>query len=514
MRRVSTVTVILPTHGGDQGIPLVLRDLAVAAFALDARGVRLDVLLLEDPAGDAGESASKAAAEYGLDLTRASAPPDVAGAYLAGFRKVVEQNEADLVVTLDASGRHDPMQIPHLIDELARTGADVVIGSRWAKGSGTPGLSFRRWLRGRLASMAFRVLTGAGTVQDATTSFRVARLEVVRNFTNSLEDGQGPLNGYTVQTSFVAFSIARGYLVVEGPIIYRFAQAGEDRVRPGEIADFAPHLLAQRGQARRVRTRRLSVEGRSFTSEHFGAAQDIERLGTATRFFDWVLDEFDPYLRGNVLEVGAGLGVITRRLVERYPDLTLVALEPADNVFGDLRSYAALTPQVTAEQTTLADYPLKPEERFDAVVYLNVLEHIDDDARELRLAADALRPGGALLVFGPAMERLYSELDYQAGHYRRYHIRRLRMLITAAGLEVVRARYFDVLGVLPYFVVYRVLGRREISGSSLWGYDRVLVPLSRTIQRAVPFPPMGKNVIAVAIKTVAGDSWSDPDGRA
>jgi hypothetical protein len=61
-------------------------------------------------------------------------------------------------------------------------------------------------------------------------------------------------------------------------------------------------------------------------------------------------------------------------------------------------------------------------------------------------------------------------------------------------------RYFDVLGVLPYLVVYRLLGHREISGSSLWGYDRVLVPLSRLIQRAFPHPPLGKNVIAIAVK--------------
>jgi SAM-dependent methyltransferase len=114
------------------------------------------------------------------------------------------------------------------------------------------------------------------------------------------------------------------------------------------------------------------------------------------------------------------MGTITRRLVDRYPDLTLVALEPADNVFADLSAYAALNPRVTALQTTLADYQPEPGERFDAILYLNVLEHIDDDAEELRLAAAALRPGGAVLVFGPAMERLYSELDYRAGHYRRY----------------------------------------------------------------------------------------------
>jgi SAM-dependent methyltransferase len=217
-------------------------------------------------------------------------------------------------------------------------------------------------------------------------------------------------------------------------------------------------------------------------------------------FFDWVLDVFDPYLRGRVLEVGAGLGTITRLLVDRYPDLSIVALEPAANVFADLESYAALTPRVAACRQTLAEYEPDPGNGFDAVVYLNVLEHIADDAQELRLAAEALRPGGALLVFGPALEWLYSELDYRAGHYRRYGLRGLRALATEAGFEVVSARYFDVLGVVPYLVVYRLLRHDDISGSTLWGYDRVVVPLSRLIQRVLRNPPLGKNVIVIAVK--------------
>jgi hypothetical protein len=170
-----------------------------------------------------------------------------------------------------------------------------------------------------------------------------------------------------------------------------------------------------------------------------------------------VLDEFDPYLRGRLLEVGAGLGTITRKLVDRYPELSIVALEPAENVFADLESYAALTPRVTARRQTLAEY-------------------------------------------GPDLEWLYSELDYRAGHYRRYSLRRLRALASAAGLEVASGRYFDVLGVLPYLVVYRWSRHADIAGSTLWGYDRVVVPLSRLVQRAVRHPPLGKNVILVAVK--------------
>jgi SAM-dependent methyltransferase len=496
MKRPESATVVLPAYGVADAIATVVRDLAVAAYALRPRGLHLDVLLLHGD-DDVAATAVKTAAELDLPLTTVPGPVSGPGAaYLLGFQRVVGEGRADLVITLDANGRHDATQIPHLIDQLMADDLDVIIGSRWTRGSGTPGLSLSRWVLGRLANLAFRRLTGTRAIADATTSFRVARLPVVRDF----DFGGIALTSHSVQTAFVAMAVARGYRVGEAAIIYRPAAGGGGGLRGRDVAAFARQLAALREQVDRTRQRRLSTAGRTFTDDHFGAAQDLERLGTAKHFFDWVLDVFDPYLRGRVLEVGAGLGTITRMLVDRYPDLSVVALEPAANVFADLESYAALTPRVAACRQTLAEYEPDPGNGFDAVVYLNVLEHIADDAQELRLAAEALRPGGALLVFGPALEWLYSELDYRAGHYRRYGLRGLRALATEAGFEVVSARYFDVLGVVPYLVVYRLLRHDDISGSTLWGYDRVVVPLSRLIQRVLRNPPLGKNVIVIAVK--------------
>jgi 2-polyprenyl-3-methyl-5-hydroxy-6-metoxy-1,4-benzoquinol methylase len=497
MRRLESATVVLPAYGVIDSVATVVRDLAVAAYALRPRGLHLDVLLLHD-GEEVAAVATKTAVELGLSLITAPGPASGPGeAYLVGFQRVVGEGRADLVITLDANGRHDATQIPHLVDQLIADDLDLIIGSRWTRGSGTPGLSPSRWVLGRLANLAFRRLTGTRAIADATTSFRVARLPVVRDF----DFGGIPLTSHSVQTAFVAMAVARGYRVGEAAIIYRPSVGGGGGLRGADVASFARQLLALRGQVDRTRQRRLSSAGRRFSDEHFGAAQDLERLGTAKHFFDWVLDEFDPYLRGRLLEVGAGLGTITRKLIDRYPELSIAALEPAENVFADLESYAALTPRVTARRQTLVEYEPDQAGGYDAVLYLNVLEHIADDAQELHLAARVLRPGGALLVFGPALEWLYSELDYRAGHYRRYSLRRLRALASAAGFEVVSCRYFDVLGVLPYLVVYRLSRHDDIAGSTLWGYDRVVVPLSRLIQRAVPHPPLGKNVILVAVKT-------------
>jgi SAM-dependent methyltransferase len=479
----------------EDAIGAVVRDLAVASYALQARGIDVDVLLLDG--GAHKETASKVAAELGLTLTAVPGPESGPGeAFLEGLRRVAETGSADLVVTLDANGRHDPAQIPGLIDHLIQRKSHVIIGSRWTRGSGTPGLSFGRWILGRAANLAFRLVTRSPKIGDATTSFRVARVDIIP----SLDLTQMPIDTYGVHTTFVAKAIGQGYRVGEAPIIYRESIGGGGGLTLRDVGTFTSHLFALREEAGRIRQRRLSPAGRAFDVEHFGAEDDLECLAASKYFFEWVLEEFDPYLRGHVLEVGAGTGTITRKLVERAPDVSVVSLEPADNLFATLDAYAALTDRVTAQKGTLDDLRGQFEGVFDAVLYVNVLEHIADDRREVRLAANALKPGGALLVFGPALEALYSPLDHKAGHYRRYSLPHLRSIVEEAGLHLVSLRYFDVLGVLPYLVVYRWLHRTDISSSSIWGYDRLIVPVSRLIQRILRQPPAGKNVILVAVK--------------
>ena len=63
-----------------------------------------------------------------------------------------------------------------------------------------------------------------------------------------------------------------------------------------------------------------------------------------------------------------------------------------------------------------------------------------------------------------------------------------------------KACYFDILGVPPYYLVYKLLRQTEISGSTMWGYDWVVVPVSRLLQHVLRRPPLGKNVILVATK--------------
>ncbi len=229
--------------------------------------------------------------------------------------------------------------------------------------------------------------------------------------------------------------------------------------------------------------------------QHY-AGKDLEAMSFARNYHRWILDEFSPWLSGHVAEIGAGSGDFSRLLLAA-PIERLVAFEPSATMYPLLD--AALRHEPRARCVNGYFEPRHLPDPLDAAVYVNVLEHIADDAGELARAHAALKPGGHLLVFVPALSWLYSNFDKEVGHVRRYTRRSLVSCVTGAGFDVVRARYFDIACVLPWYINFVLLGRTMgATGVSL--YDRVVVPVMRRIEHVVP-PPLGKNILMVARRT-------------
>ena len=220
--------------------------------------------------------------------------------------------------------------------------------------------------------------------------------------------------------------------------------------------------------------------------------KELEAMAFAANYHRWIVQELAPYLAGDVAEVGAGIGSVSALLLEQ-PIARLVAYEPSSNMYPALS--AALRGQTRAEARN-EFFGRRADESFDTVAYINVLEHIEDDAAELARARERIRPGGHLLVFVPALSWLMSAFDRGIGHYRRYSRGPLTALARGAGFEVVKARYFDVAGVLPWYVNF-VLLKRGLGGAGVSLYDSLVVPPMRVVERIVA-PPLGKNLLLVA----------------
>jgi len=229
------------------------------------------------------------------------------------------------------------------------------------------------------------------------------------------------------------------------------------------------------------------------------AGRDLEAMDFAQRYHRWILDEFRPFLGKTIAEVGAGSGGFSELLLNE-PIERLVAIEPSARMLGILERRLGSDERLVTERAILAEVAEAYTGKVDTLVYVNVLEHIQDDRAELSLAHGTLRPGGHVCIFVPALPWLYSEFDRSIGHHRRYWKEELIGKVGAAGFEVRKARYFDFAGVLPWFVVYRLLGRTLASGH-VQHYDRYVVPVMRRLEGAIT-PPIGKNVLLVARKPV------------
>jgi SAM-dependent methyltransferase len=227
---------------------------------------------------------------------------------------------------------------------------------------------------------------------------------------------------------------------------------------------------------------------------HAYEGRDLEAMAYARNYHDWIGAEFRDAMRGDIAEVGAGDGRFALRILAAGPR-SLTLFEPSKDMYARQPDVLGAAPAVRRENATLAERAHEFRGAFDSVIYNNVLEHVADDAGELRLVRESLRAGGAVRIFVPALPMLMSDFDRSLGHFRRYTKPGLKALVERAGFRIERLHYLDAPGVLPWLVVMR-WGRGRLSQRKVQAYDR-LVPLMRWSESRVR-PPFGKNLLAVA----------------
>ncbi|HET6317197.1 MAG TPA: class I SAM-dependent methyltransferase [Chloroflexota bacterium] len=222
---------------------------------------------------------------------------------------------------------------------------------------------------------------------------------------------------------------------------------------------------------------------------------ELELFAAAAHWKSYIAAQIRPYLGPEVLEVGAGIGATTRLLCT--PEQTnWLALEPDPSLASE--AVAAFTREPLAAPWKVVAGTLESIDagmRFSSVLYVDVLEHINDDRAELRRAAERLRPGGYLVVLAPAHQWLYSPFDRAIGHCRRYSASILRKA-APPELTPVRMRYLDAVGLLASsgnrFLVRQAMPTR----THIAAWDRVMVPLSRLVDPLLGFT-VGKSVLAI-----------------
>lgn len=224
-------------------------------------------------------------------------------------------------------------------------------------------------------------------------------------------------------------------------------------------------------------------------SSYYG--HDLEAMVVAKNYNRWILEEFSDYLRGHVAEVGAGIGNFSDFLLQ-IPIKELDLFEPSRNMYSILDEKFSSETRVKIHNSFFSG----TKDSFDSVVYCNVMEHIADDFGEIVNVRKYLKHGGHLLIFVPALQLLFSKMDQMIGHHRRYNKKNLVNIVQQAGFEVVKAKYFDLLGIIPWYIFF-VLLKKSYNQKNISLYDKVGIPMTKIIETLIS-PPFGKNLVVVA----------------
>jgi SAM-dependent methyltransferase len=221
---------------------------------------------------------------------------------------------------------------------------------------------------------------------------------------------------------------------------------------------------------------------------------EFAALSEAKNYRAALLREFSEHLSGNVLEVGAGIGQITAELLKNPAIRKLVSIEPDRKFFTRL---SAAFPAHQLVAGTIAD--LKGDESWNAILNVNVLEHIEDDERELAVYRQKLaHEKGTLCLFVPARPEIYAPIDNDFGHFRRYTKAELRRKLEAAGLQILKLRYYNFAGYFAWWLNFCVLKKRGFDLGAVRLFDRVFFPPVHWLESRICPPPIGQSLLAIA----------------
>ena len=389
-------------------------------------------------------------------------------------RTALEHASCEITVIHDADLEYHPKDLIRIVNVFAEEElVDAVYGSRFAGGELRRILLYRHELGNRLLTFLTNLITNLN-LTDMETCYKAVRTTLLKSI--PLES-----NDFRIEPEITIKLAKRRARIFEVPISYSGRTYDEGKKinwRDGFRALFAMLKYATSDQIYKV--------------DPYGSGT-LARLARASKFNAWMADTIRTYCGMRVLEIGSGVGNLTRKLIPRdhyvASDINPLYLEPLTALSSE-KPYLKAT---YCDVTDSASFP-RSDEGFDTVICLNVVEHVEDDLKAMENIRSVLADGGTGIVLVPNGPWNFGTLDEVLGHHRRYTKETLRKLGEDSGFVVEKLIEFNRIGTPAWFLNGRILRRRVFGLFQVWMLN-LLTPVFRIVDPVLPFPPLSLIVI-------------------
>lgn len=460
------LSILVAAYNEDETLAACME--AVRAAPLPA-GLEREILIVDDGSRDrTWQVAQKIAAEH--REVRAFQQPHNQGKG-AALRRAIQEMTGDLAIFQDADLEYDPADYPRMLRPILEHRADVVFGSRFT-GEERRVLYFWHTQANRFLTLLSNMLndTNFTDIETCYKAFTAAALKAI-----PLES-----NRFGIEPE-IAAKVARNRLrMYEVPISYNGRRYDE-----GKKITWRDGLAAI-----------WFITKYRFSSNYSDPGKvTLDALEQAPQFNQWMYESVKPWLGRRVAELGVGRGNLSK-YIRRHEqvlltDYRLDYLNELQRKWAEQRNLRI----GKLDMTERADYEQLREFAPDTAVFLNVLEHLEDDRAVLRNLFETVPEGCRLVALVPYNMKLFSEFDRALGHFRRYNRDELEGKMREAGFEVERQFFFNKVGVLAWYVANTLSGQKALKPWQLRLYG-ALTPIFRVIDKILPTSGLSTVVIA------------------